>query len=138
MKGLFARSFVLIMIIIALASLILRIAIDKIMQVSIAQNESVAQSNLKLISAALENYAKANNGIFPPNLATLINTIPPFLDKDYIAQPVIKGYNYSCPVLDASTYSCVAAPGKCRITGRKIYAVSTGGSLSYEDCSTKE
>jgi len=138
MRGLFARSFVLIMIIIALASLILRIAIDKIMQVSIAQNESVAQSNLKLISTALENYAKVNHGVFSPNLATLINTTPPFLDKDYIAQPVIKGYNYSCPVLDASTYSCVAAPGKCRITGRKIYTVTTGGSLSYEDCSTKE
>ena len=138
MRDSLARSFVAIMIVIAVASLILRIAIDKIMQVSIAQNESVAQSNLKLISAALENYAKVNHGVFPPNLATLINTTPPFLDKDYIAQPVIKGYNYSCPVLDASTYSCVAAPGKCRITGRKIYTVTTGGSLSYEDCSTKE
>lgn len=138
MRDSLARSFVVIMIVIAVSSLLLRIAIDKIMEFSILQNESVVQSNLKLISAALENYAKDNHGVFPENLTTLVNTTPPFLDKDYISEPVIKGYNYSCPSLEAASYSCLAVPTKCRITGRKIYTVTTGGSLSYEDCSGKE
>ena len=70
------RSFVLIMIVIAVVSLLLRFAIEKLMLLNIAQNETNAQNNLKLISAALENYAKNNNGIFPDDFSLLTKSKP--------------------------------------------------------------
>jgi type II secretory pathway pseudopilin PulG len=104
------RSFVTIMIVVALSALFLRIAIEKIIKFSIAQNESTASLTLKLISTALENYAKDNRGVYPPQVSTLTRTSPAYLDKDYIAQSPFKGYHYSCSRLDASGYSCSALP----------------------------
>ena len=59
------KSFITIMIVIAISALLLRIAFDRIIKINIAQNESNAQGTLKLISAALENYAKGHSGAYP-------------------------------------------------------------------------
>lgn len=127
-------SFVTLMIVIAVFGLLLRIGIEKIIKVNIVQNESNAQSALKLISTALDNYAKDHLGAFPSKLSLLTQTNPPYLDQE----PVAKGYNYSCQRLDASGYSCSAAPIKCNITGKIVYTVSTGGLLVSEECNKKE
>ncbi len=79
-----ARSFVTIMISIALSVLILRFAVEQLIKKNIAQNETGALSTLKLISAALENYAKDNHGVFPLSLTVLTKTSPLYLDRDYI------------------------------------------------------
>jgi type II secretory pathway pseudopilin PulG len=138
MKYTEARSFVTLMIVIAIFSLILRIAIEKIIKINISQNESDASSTLKLISTALENYAKDNQGIFPSNLSILIQTNPPYLDKDYIASSSVKGYNYICSRLESSGYSCSASPVKCKLTGEMLYTITTGNLLVSEECSKKE
>jgi len=133
-----AKSLVTTMIVIALASLILRFAIEKIMQINIAQNESNASSGLKLIVTALENYAQANQGVFPENLSLLTQASPPYLNKDYSLQTVIKGYIYSCSRLDSTGYSCSALPAKCGLSGRSAYTITTGGALIGEDCRKQE
>ena len=84
-KGTGAKSFVTIMIVIAVSALLLRITVEKLIKINIAQNESNASLTLKLISAALENYAKDNQGIFPAEISVLTKTSPPYLDKDYVA-----------------------------------------------------
>jgi len=132
------RNFIALIIIIAVVSLLLRIAIARIIKFNISQNESVALLNLKLISTALENYAKNNQGAFPGSFSALIGTNPPYLDKDYIAESPIKGYNYSCSRLDFSGYSCSAVPLQCNITGKVIYTVTTGVLLVSENCSKKD
>jgi type II secretory pathway pseudopilin PulG len=132
------RSFVWIMIVIAVASLLLRVAIEKLMIFNIAQNEINAQNNLKLISTALENYAKAHKGIFPDDFSLLTKSTPQLLDNNYLALSPIKGYNYSCSRLDASSYACSAMPDKCRLTANTIYSVSTGGLFVSEACSKQE
>jgi len=132
------RSFVWIMIVIAVGSLLLRIAIEKLMMFNIAQNEANAQANLKFISAALENYAKANQGVFPNDFSLLTKTTPPLLDNNYLALSPIKGYNYICSRMDASGYACQAAPDKCKVTANLIYSVSTGGLLVSEPCSRQD
>lgn len=129
-----ARSFVTIMIIISLFALFLRIAIEEIMRINIAQNESSAQITLKLISTALENYSKDNRGVFPVSLSSLTTTNPPYLGKDYIIQYPVKGYNYSCPRLEPSGYNCIASPVRCKITGKTTYTITTGGSLTTDEC----
>lgn len=138
MKDTRARSFVTIMIVIAVSALLLRISIERIIKMNISQNESNASATLKLISTALENYAKDNLGVFPSSLSVLTQTNPPYLDKDYIDESPIKGYNYTCPRLEPSGYSCSARPVRCNITGKVIYTVTTGRSFASEECSKKE
>ena len=132
-----ARSFVTIMIVIAVSAFLLRFAVDRLIQINMSQNESNASANLKLISAALENYAKDNHGIFPAELATLTKTSPRYIQKDYTQVP-LKGYNFICSRLESSGYSCSAAPVKCGLSGNVIHNVSTGGVLISEECSKKE
>ncbi len=137
-KDIKGRSFVTIMIIIALSSLLLRITVERIIKINIEQNESNAQVTLKLVSAALENYSKANQGVFPASLSFLTKTNPAYLDKDYIASSPIKGYNYVCSRIDPTGYNCSASPVKCNITGKMAYTITTGGLLVSEGCSRRE
>lgn len=138
MKRNYGRSFVWIMVVIAVVSLLLRIAIEKLMLFNIAQNELNAQNNLKLISAALENYAKAHQGAFPNDFSLLTKSNPPLLDNNYLELSPLKGYNYSCARLERSGYDCEAIPDKCRLSANMIYSVSTGGLLVSEPCSKQE
>lgn len=131
-------GFIALMIIIAIAAFLLSISIEAFLKSSILQNESDAQSTLKLISAALENYAKNNNGAFTSDLASLTKMQPPYLDKDYILKSPLKGYIYNCLRLDSSGYNCNAMPSKCGLTGKTTYVVSTGGVLTSSDCAKKE
>jgi hypothetical protein len=138
MKNNRGRSFVTIMIVIGVLAFILRVGIEQVIHISILRNQADALTTLKLISTALENYAKDNNNVFPEQLAPLTVTTPPYLDRDYAALPLVKGYAYSCPRLEVSGYRCVAVPAKCGITGQLAYTVTTGGSISQENCLKKE
>lgn len=129
-----ARSLVTIMLIIAVMALLLRVAIEQIIKFNISQNESNAAATLKLVSAALESYAKDKRGVFPANLTTLTKSSPPYLDNEFIGRSAWKGYSYSCPRLEATGYSCSATPLKCKITGNLVYVVTTGGILVSEEC----
>lgn len=133
-----ARSFVVIMIIIAVSALVLRIAIEQLIRINIVQNQSNAHSTLKLFSTALENYARDHAGSYPNNLSDLTKDNPPYLDKVYITRPSVKGYDYECSRLEASGYSCSATPVRCKLTGKMIYTVTTGGVFVLEDCSLKD
>lgn len=126
------------MIIIATLALVLRFTIDRIIKFNIPQNESNAQGTLKLISAALENYAKDNHGSYPTSPSVLIKSKPPYLDKDYITQSPSKGYNLGCSRLEPSGYSCYANPIRCNLTGTMAYTITTGGLFVSEECKAKE
>ena len=138
MKNCRAKSFVTIMIFIAIFAFLLRFAVSQIIKISIPQNESSAQATLKLISTALENYAKDNQGAYPKSMTVLTQTKPPYLDKDYILRSSLKGYSYSCSRMEPSGYSCTATPLKCMLSGTKIYAINTGGLFMVDECSKKE
>ncbi len=138
MKDNRARSFVTVMIVIAVSALLLRTTIEQVIKISMAQNESSALTNLKLISTALENYAKDHKGAYPASLSVLVNISPRYLDQNYINESPVKGYNYSCQRLEPSSYSCSAIPAMCKLTGRMSYTVVTAGSLVFEECSKKE
>lgn len=132
------RSFVSIMIFIAIFVLVLRVTIEQIIRVSIPQNESIASRTLKLYATALDNYAKNNHGAYPMDLTYLTQTNPPYLDKDYTERSSFRGYIYSCSKLDSSGYSCSAAPVICGVTGKTSYIVTTGGFFISEPCKKKE
>jgi hypothetical protein len=133
-----ARSFVTLMVVIAVTAFTLRFAIEQVIRTNITQNESNASATLKLIATALENFAKNNSGKFPESLALLTKTSPAYLDKDYVGLSPMKGYIYTCPKLDNSGYSCYASPTHCNLTGKKIYNITTGGLFVTEECSEKK
>jgi len=138
MKRNAGRSFVTIMIVIAVSALFLRTTVEQIMRMTVAQNEADAMATLKLISAALENYAKDHLGAYPSTLKPLTETSPVYLDRDYIAESPFKGYIYSCARLESGSYSCSAVPEKCKLTGGVSYGISTGGALISDDCTKRE
>ena len=132
------RSFVTIMLVIGVVALALRIGLEQIVKTNIVSNESSASATLKLISTALENYAKNNANAFPTSIAALTQTNPAYLDKDYTLNSSVQGYVFSCVRLDAAGYSCYAAPTHCNLTGNKIFNVTTGGLFVSEECSVKK
>lgn len=132
------QSVITITIVVAIIALFLRIAIEQLIQINIQQNESNALATLKLISTALENYAKNNVGVFPASLSVLTQTTPPYLNKDYITESPFKGYSYSFVRLEPYSYSCRALPVKCKLTGKKIFSISTDGLLITEECGKNE
>ncbi|PIQ91293.1 MAG: hypothetical protein COV71_00160 [Candidatus Omnitrophica bacterium CG11_big_fil_rev_8_21_14_0_20_41_12] len=132
-----ARSFVTVMIFIALLVLLLRLAVDKLIIYNIQQNQLAAQMNLKLLSAALENYAKENNSQYPENIDSLTKHQPVYLERDYLAVGSVGGYEFDCQRMDVSGYNCSAAPLDCKFSGKMIYSVSTGGLIIAEACDKK-
>ena len=132
------RSFVAIMILIAISALTIRIAIERIIEFSIMQNESSASRTLKLISVGLENFARENKGAYPVNFTLLTQSEPAYLDTNYIAISPYKGYIYNCPKLEQAGYICTAVPVNCRLTGKTEYTISTGSLFFSEDCAKKE
>lgn len=131
-------SLILVMITIAVFALILRLAIEQIVKLNIQQNETNAFATLKLISVAIENYAKDHQGTYPLHLSSLLQSKPAYLDRDYAVNSLVKGYSYTCSRLEAASYSCSAAPVKCKLSGKKIFTISTGGILASEECGKKE
>ena len=134
----YAKNTVTLMLVIAVLALFLRLGIEQTIKVNISQNESNASVALKSISTALQNYAEDHGEVFPQALSALIETDPAYLDKDYLHQTSIAGYNFSCSRLDASGYSCSATPIKCNSTGREIYTITTGGVMVTDLCAKKE
>lgn len=130
------RSFVVIMLSIAVAALLLRVSVEQIIKITIEQNESYAQATIKLISTALENFAKDNKSFFPEEISTL--TQSRYLDKDYTSFSSVRGYVFNCSRLDQAGYNCSAVPVLCNLTGRTNYLISTGGLFIYEKCGKKD
>ena len=132
-----ARSFVTIMIVVALSALLLRLAIHRIIVYKIEQNQLSAQVNLKLFSTAMENYAKDNKNAYPTSVDPLIKNNPVYLERDYLAETSVRGYEYDCQRLDVTGYNCTASPVNCQLTGKMVYSVSTGGLIMAQSCDKK-
>jgi type II secretory pathway pseudopilin PulG len=133
-----ARSFVMIMVSIALTALLLRFVVERLIKFSISQNEANSQATLKLIAVALDNYAADHQGVFPKDLSILIHNKPAYLDKDYLSKSPFKGYDYACNRLDNLGYSCSASPLNCGLSGKRVFTVSTGGIMVSQPCDKKE
>ncbi|MCK9595391.1 MAG: hypothetical protein PHH68_08325 [Candidatus Omnitrophica bacterium] len=132
------RSFVTIMIIVALTALVLRFATERLINFNISQNEAYAQETLKLVSTAMENFANDHKGGFPKSLEALVEADPPYIDKVYVKLSYARGYNYSFIRFDPGGYTYSAIPWRCNLTGRNTYIITTGGTISLEECNKRE
>jgi len=126
-----------VMITISVVTLLAVIVISQSLRSSMEINESTARATLRALSAALETYATEVGQGYPKDISVLITAEPPILNKDYIADSPIRGYNYTCESLGVSGYSCSAQPQHCDRTGSKKYTIITGGVFTEADCSNE-
>ncbi len=124
----------MIMLIVAGIALVLRISIEQFMRFNMGKNQSDAVATLKLMSTAMENYARDNNGLYPESIQVLLEATPPYLDRDYVSAVPEKGYSFSCSVVTPKGYSCEGVPTRCALSGDMSYLVSTGGVLVSQKC----
>jgi type II secretory pathway pseudopilin PulG len=125
------------MLFIAILALLLRFTIKQTIKATIVQNESKVSAILKSIAAALENYARDHQSLFPANFAALLYG-PAYLDKNYLTNFPVKGYIFHCLRFESSGYNCVASPLKCNITGRTVFTITTGGIMLSEECGRRD
>lgn len=107
------------------------VALPKLSQSYRTGNESAAKANLKIFSAAMENYM-ATQDTYPTSEASLTGANPPYLSRSYCGA-TIQGYSYSCN-LQATGYTVSAAPTGCGKTGSRNFSVATGGTLTQSGC----
>jgi len=129
-------AFTLIEVLIAamILSILLAIAIPNILRSRLSSNEAIAKATLRAISTACENYATANNGIYPTQESDLLEEQPPYLNRAYSGK-TIQGYTYTLN-LTKEGYSITGSASKCGISGTKDYTIVTGGLLTETDCSS--
>lgn len=128
----FVVMVVISWIAIIMICLLLAIAVPNIFLARISANENLAQSNLKTISAALENYRSRNNGRYPTDEYQLTSSKPLYLSQRYNGLK-IHGYLFY-EKLSPEGYSLIATPTSCNVTGRKLFTVTTGGIIASQDC----
>ena len=113
---------------ISIMALLAAIAIPNFLRARIYANEASAEVKVKTISTAIETYAFANNGKYPPSEYELKS----YLTDRYDNQ-TLQGYKYSLN-LNPNGYEIIATPESCQNTGFKIFKASTGGAISKSSC----
>lgn len=123
-------------IFVILVAIIAAITIPLSIARKISAQENAAQSQLKLISAALESYSVENNGNYPTDEEALLNAKIPYLSGTY-NHKTISGYTFT-EEIEPRNYRISATPQECGVTGNNIFVIETGGTISSYDCFKNE
>jgi len=121
-----AFTLVELMIMVGIIALLALIAIPNLLRARISANDAVAQSMLKNIAVALEDYMTVNNQ-YPGSTNLLLGITPPYLNKDYFAGTHM-GYTYTANISTYS-YTITADPVIVGKTGTTTYTMTTGGVI---------
>lgn len=111
----------------AIIAIIAAIAIPNILRVRVSANDAMAQSTLKAVAAALENYMVVK-GFYPDSTDDLIGDTPPYLNKDYFAG-THAGFTYVA-TLSQYSYSVEASPVIEGQSGTTTLTMTTGGVVN--------
>lgn len=131
------RAFTLVevMLVVTIIAALVAIAIPQLLRMRINANDAAAQTTLRTIAAACEDYASANHGNYPSEFGALLNSTPAYLNENYTAHSR-QGYTFSCSAqMNSVGYNCSAVPVECNMTGAKNFTITTGSVLTNSDCS---
>ena len=115
-----------ILIVIAILAILTMIAIPNILRVRMSANDAIAQTTLKTISKAIEQFL-ISNSTYPASVDELTTATPPYLNQDYFIG-TRAGFTYSS-TLTPGTYSIVATPVSVGQSGTTIFTITTGAVL---------
>jgi type IV pilus assembly protein PilA len=124
------RGFTLveIMIVVAIISLLVAIAVPNIARSRLSANDTAALGSIRTIATAFESYSAAN-GLYPPSEAALTrDSRPPYYSRTYNGN-LVAGYEYDLfPAADQRSYTIFAIPPDA-VRGSFCYAATTGGTM---------
>lgn len=128
MRRLSKRGFTLveIMIVVAIIILLAAIAIPNLLRARLNANEAAAIAGLRTIGTASESYRAAQTTPeYPPTLATLSGTNPPYIDT-VLGAGNKQGYTY---VFTGGTYqyNVTASPINPTVTGVRTFTIDESG-----------
>jgi len=119
-------TLVELMIMVGIIALLAVIAIPNLLRARILASDAVAQSTLKNIAVALEDYMTVNNQ-YPISTNLLLGLTPPYLNKDYFAG-THTGYTYTAN-MSIYSYTITANPVVLGQTGTTTFTLTTGGVI---------
>lgn len=123
---------IIIVALLPIMALLAAIAIPNLLRARLVANESATEATLKTISSAIESYAAAHEGRYPPSEYDLVYTTPAYLSQPF-NNKTLQGYNYSLK-LDSNGYEILVSPSECGVTGTKIFIGETGAKISNKNC----
>lgn len=134
-RAMAAFTLIELLIVVAVLSVLMGMAIPSMLHTRMEANESSAISSLKVIASAMETYrvkAVGGTSTYPADYRDLGSLTPPEVDS-LLASGAKSGYSFSGGG-DASTYAINAVPQQFGISGRRAFYVDcTGVIRSSED-----
>jgi len=129
-----------IMIVVAIISLLLAIAIPNFIRIKHDTNEKGAITVLRAISTALGTFRSAQTPpSYPANLKELSSATPPCIDVSVVnatqAAKAIKGYYYNYVRVSANHFTCTAQPAVSGTTGTRIFFIDETGVIRLNNAS---
>ena len=122
----FGFSLAEVLIVVAIISLLALMAIPNLLRARVDSNQTFAQTTLKAIANALENYVSINSA-YPTDVDELIGVSPPYLNKNYFVG-AYNGYTFDAE-LDSYSYTITAIPVNSS-SGTTSYTITTGAVLT--------
>ena len=122
-----AFTLVEIMIVVAIIAIILVLGIPNYLRARQTAAESKAQTTLRAISTACENYASANDGAYPNSESCLTTADPKFLTRSYCGL-IVNSYTYDCTDMSVAGYTLTATG--TGFQNAKNCTIITGGVLT--------
>ena len=123
-------SWVELLVVLGILSIIAAIAIPRLHEAEISGNESAAASSVRtIVTAQTAFYVTCGNGLYASNLqalniATLIDTV--------LASGYKEGYSYNCTG-GADTFTVTASPQVVGETGRKYFYADESGVIRFSE-----
>lgn len=119
-------TLVEILIVIAVISLMLTIALPALLRSRVNANESAAKANLKTFAGAMESYRSAQpTPAYPTDIGDLTSATPPYLDTTWGSGTTVtkSGYDLTYVRTDSTIFALIAEPTDVGTTGNNSFCV---------------
>ncbi len=138
MRYKYGFTLIEIMIVVAIISLLLAIAIPNFIKVKHNTNEKGAIIVLQTIAAAAESFRSSKVPMsYPLNLEELTSAIPPYIDRSVAnatkAERATKGYYYNYVRVNVNRFTCTAQPAVKGTTGTRVFFVDESGIVRLDN-----
>jgi type IV pilus assembly protein PilA len=125
-------SLVEILIVVAIISILVSVALPALLRSRINANESASKANLQAFATAMESYRTAQTTpAYALDINALTTSSPPYLDSTWGTGTTAtkSGYNFTYVRTDGSRYVGIAEPSSATITGNNSFCVDETGVL---------
>ncbi|MFH1622280.1 MAG: prepilin-type N-terminal cleavage/methylation domain-containing protein [Candidatus Omnitrophota bacterium] len=106
------------------------LSIHGLLRVRVGSNDGAASGSIKSIATAMESYRTVNSS-YPNDLATLVNSNPPYISNAY-ADGNNQGFNFYIPFANANGFAIWAQPEHFSVTGSKFLVYSQRGQERFD------